>query len=139
MYLLDTCVFSELIKKQPSPLVNKWVMERNEALFSVSALTFGEIRKGINKAQDPLKREKLEMWLQDFIIPRFWSRIIPVDGEVALKWGELVAKLSNTGRILPSIDSLIAASALAHNLQIVTRNIKDFEGLDIKLINPWDN
>lgn len=78
------------------------------------------------------------MWLQDFIIPRFWSRIIPIDGAVALVWGELIAKCSKTGRNLPSIDSLIAASALAHNLQVVTRNIKDFEGLNIKLINPWD-
>ena len=139
MYLLDTCVFSELIKKQPAPSVTQWILERNEALFSVSALTFGEIRKGINKAQDPKKRESLEMWLQDFIIPRFWSRIIPIDGTVALAWGELVANYSKIGRIIPSVDSLIAASAIVHNLQIVTRNIKDFEGLNIKLVNPWES
>lgn len=138
MYLLDTCIFSELIKKQPSPSVVQWISERNEMLFSVSALTFGEIRKGIDRLEDPKRRKSLEMWLQDFVIPRFWSRIIAIDGTVALVWGELMAKFGKIGRVVPAIDSLIAASALAHNLQIVTRNVKDFERLDIKLVNPWN-
>lgn len=138
MYLLDTCVFSELIKKKPAPSVTRWILERDEILFSVSALTFGEIKKGIANVQDAKRKETLEMWLQDFVIPRFWSRIIPIDGPVALAWGELVAMQGRTGRLIPTIDSLIAASAIAHQLQIVTRNTKDFEGLNIQLINPWE-
>lgn len=138
MYLLDTCMFSELIKKKPEPLVAQWILERSEVLFSVSALTFGEIRKGIDMTQDNKRKETLEIWLQDFFIPRFWSRIITIDGPVALAWGELVARCGKIGRVIPAIDSLIAASAIAHNLQIVTRNIKDFEGLNIKLVNPWE-
>jgi hypothetical protein len=138
MYLLDTCVFSELIKKKPTSSVTRWILERNEALFSVSALTFGEIKKGIDNAQDAKKKETLQMWLQDFVIPRFWSRIIAIDGDVALAWGELIAKHGRAGRVIPTIDSLIAASAIAHNLQIVTRNTKDFEGLNIQLVNPWE-
>lgn len=137
MYLLDTCVFSELIKKKPDSSLVEWISERDEILFSVSSLTFGEIRKGINLSHDSQKKEKLKMWLQDFFVPRFWSRIIAIDGTVALAWGELIAKNVKTGRVLPTIDSLIAASALVHNLQIVTRNTKDFEGLNIKLVNPW--
>ncbi|MCE5295357.1 MAG: type II toxin-antitoxin system VapC family toxin [Chlamydiales bacterium] len=137
MYLLDTCVFSELIKKKPSPLVTEWIAERNEQLFSVSALTFGEIKKGIGLAQDQQLKKNLQMWLEDFIIPRFWSRIITIDGAVGLAWGELIAKQPKNGRVLPAIDSLIAASAIAHNLQIVTRNTKDFEGLNIPIVNPW--
>lgn len=70
-------------------------------------------------------------------IPRFWSRIITIDGAVGLAWGELIAKQPKNGRVLPAIDSLIAASAIAHNLQIVTRNTKDFEGLNIPIVNPW--
>lgn len=139
MYLLDTCVFSELIKKKPSPSVAKWILERNELLFSVSALTFGEIKKGIDQAQDAKRKQTLQMWLEDFVIPRFWSRIITIDGAVALAWGELIAKQAKAGRVLPAIDSLIAASAIAHNLQIVTRNKKDFEGLNIPIVNPWDD
>ena len=116
----------------------RWILERNEILFSVSALTFGEIKKGIDKAQDVKRKETLQMWLQDFVIPRFWFTIITIDGTVALAWGELIAKHEKTGRVIPTIDSLIAASAIAHNLQIVTRNTKDFEGLNIPLINPWE-
>lgn len=138
MYLLDTCVFSELIKKKPVPSVTKWILERNEILFSVSALTFGEIKKGIANVQDVKRKESLEMWLQDFVIPRFGSRIIVIDGPVALAWGELVAAQGRIGRVIPTIDSLIAASAIAHQLQIVTRNTKDFEGLNIQLVNPWE-
>lgn len=139
MYLIDTCVFSELIKKKPAPSVSRWILERNEMLFSVSALTFGEIKKGINQAQDTKRKETLQMWLEDFVIPRFWSRIIAIDGTVALAWGELIAKHGKNGRVIPTIDSLIAASAIAHNLQIVTRNVKDFEGLNIPIVNPWVN
>lgn len=138
MYLLDTCVFSELIKKKPSLSVTRWILERNEMLFCVSALTFGEIKKGVNLAQDPQQKKKLQMWLEDFVIPRFWSRIIPIDGAVAIAWGELIANQAKVGRPLPTIDSLIAASAIVHNLQIVTRNTKDFEGLNIPIVNPWD-
>lgn len=138
MYLLDTCVFSELMKKKPAPSVTQWILERNEILFSVSALSFGEIKKGIDKAEDVKRKETLQMWLQDFVIPRFWSRIITIDGAVALAWGELMAKHGKVGRVIPTIDSLIAASAITHHLQIVTRNTKDFEGLNIPLINPWE-
>lgn len=139
MYLLDTCVFSELIKKKPAISVAQWVSERNEGLFSVSALTIGEIKKGIVKTSDVKRKETLHMWLQDFVIPRFWSRIIPIDGAVALAWGELIGKFGKEGRVIPTIDSLIAASAIVHHLQIVTRNTKDFEGLDIPLVNPWES
>lgn len=137
MYLLDTCVFSELIKKKPASSVTQWISERNEGLFSVSALTFGEIKKGIDKTPDAKRKETLQIWLQDFVIPRFWSRIIPIDGDVAIAWGELIAKEERKGRVIPTIDSLIAASAITHNLHVVTRNIKDFEGLNIQLVNPW--
>ena len=138
MYLLDTCLFSELIKKEPSRSVTQWVLDRDEALFSVSALTFGEIKKGIEKAADHNRKKKLEMWFQDFLIPRFLNKLLSVNGDIANTWGELVAKLEKKGRVLPTIDSLIAATAITHHLHIVTRNTKDFEGLHIPLINPWE-
>ena len=137
MYLLDTCVFSELIKKEPSKNVTEWILERDDRLFYVSALTFGEIKKGIEKVTEAQRKSKLELWYQDFLIPRFWDRLLAVDGKVAETWGELIAKAERKGRVLPTIDSLIAASALAHNLHIVTRNTKDFEGLHLSLVNPW--
>lgn len=138
MYLLDTCIFSELIKKKPVLSVTHWLSERDESLFSVSVLTFGEIKKGIEKLPDIQKRKKLQAWFLDFMIPRYRNRLVAIDESVAMAWGDIVAKTNKTGRVLPTIDSLIAASAIAHRLTIVTRNTKDFEGLDIPLINPWN-
>lgn len=137
MYLLDTCVFSELTKKEPSKSVIKWLLEREEGLFYVSALSFGEIKKGIEKVSESKKKEKLENWFQDFLLPRFWHKIITLDGKVANEWGQLMAQVEMKGRSLPVIDSLIAATALAHQLKIVTRKTKDFDGLQIPIINPW--
>jgi|688.fasta_scaffold02929_22 predicted nucleic acid-binding protein len=138
MYLIDTCIFFELIKKKPSPLVTRWILDREEVLFFVSVLTFGEIKKGIEKLPNHQRRKKLKAWFHDFMIPRYRDRFITIDESVAIAWGDLVAKVSKTGRVLPTIDSLIAASAIVHRLTIVTRNTKDFEGLDIPLINPWE-
>jgi predicted nucleic acid-binding protein len=138
MYLLDTCVFSELIKKDPSKNVTDWILARDERLFAVSALTFGEIKKGIEKLTEATRKKKLELWFQDFLIPRFWNQMVVIDSQVANTWGELIAKAEKKGRILPTIDSLIAATAVTHNLHIVTRNTKDFEGFHLTIINPWE-
>lgn len=139
MYLLDTCVFSELIKKEPFKKVVQWVLTQDEELFYVSALTFGEIKKGIEKMTDISRKKKIDMWFQDFLIPRFWHRLLVIDGLVANVWGELIAKAEKNGRVLPTIDSLIAATAVAHNLHVVTRNIKDFKEINISIINPWED
>lgn len=138
MYLIDTCVFSELTKKEPSKKVQKWILDRDEELFYVSALTFGEIIKGIEKVPDAARKRMLEQWVREYLFPRFSNRLLPVDGQVAKTWGVLVAKSEKTGRVLPTIDSLLAATALANQLQLVTRNVKDFEGLNLLIINPWD-
>ncbi len=139
MYLLDTCVFSELTKKQPSEKVTEWLLERDEKLFFVSAMTFGEIKKGIEKMTDAARRKKLERWVDEFLTPRFWNRMLAIDGRVANVWGHLVAKSEKKGRALPTVDSLIAATAITHDLLIVTRNTKDFEGLNLELVNPWED
>ena len=112
MYLLDTCLFSELTKKIPSEKVTQWLLARDEMLFYVSAMTFGEIKKGVEKVTDTARKKN--------------------------DWGQLVAKSEKKGRILPTVDSLIAATAITHDLSIVTRNTKDFEGLGIELVNPWE-
>lgn len=139
MYLLDTCVFSELIKKKPFTSVTDWISKNDEELFFISVLSLGEIKKGVGKMSDPLRKEKLEMWIQDDLIPRFLHRILVIDAPVANTWGELIARTEKLGRVLPTIDSLIAATAITHHLHIVTRNTKDFENLDILIINPWED
>lgn len=137
MYLLDTCVFSELTKKEPSKKVTEWILGRDESLYFASALTFGEITKGIEKVPDPSRKKKLEQWVQEFLFPRFSHRLLTIDKQIALAWGRLAAKAEKKGRTVPSIDGLIAATAHFHHLTVVTRNTKDFEDLDVSLLNPW--
>jgi predicted nucleic acid-binding protein len=83
------------------------------------------------------RRMQLEQWLTHDLEQWFAGRILPVDRQVAMRWASLVAQGTRTGRPLPTVDSLIGATALAYDLTIVTRNTKDFEGIGAATINPW--
>lgn len=136
-YLFDTCILSELTKQAPAPSVIAWIKDQIEASCYVSALTIGELIRGIHRLPSNTKRAKLEAWLQNELLLRFRGRIIAIDEAVAMRWGTLVAEASMRGRVLPTIDSLLAATAQEYSLTLVTRNMKDFHDLDIKLLNPW--
>ncbi len=133
-YLLDTNVLSELRRKSPNPGVVDWFSQRPPATLYLSVLTLGEIRKGIESVSDEVRRQKLLDWLETDLAAFFTGRILPVDAAVADRWGRLVA---SAGRPLSAIDSLLAATALAHDLVMVTRNIRDFAGLPVRLFDPW--
>jgi predicted nucleic acid-binding protein len=135
-YLLDTNVLSELRRKQPDTGVADWFAARPPMTLYLSVLTLGEIRKGIAGATPPARRQALSDWLETALPAYFAGRILPVDGAVAQRWGRLLAE---AGRPLPAIDSLLAATAIEHNLVLVTRNIKDFAALPVDLFNPWEN
>jgi toxin FitB len=134
-YLVDTNVLSELRRKTPDARVVQWFAQRPARSLYLSVLTLGEIRKGIEGVQDVKRRTKLIDWLESDLPSFFTGRILSVDGSVADRWGRLVAQAQ---RPLPAIDSLLAATALHHDLSLVTRNVKDFSGLPLSLINPWD-
>jgi len=133
-YLLDTNVLSELRRKSPDPFVVEWFSERPAGLLYLSVLTLGEIRKGVEGVTDNLRRQSLIDWLEVDLPSFFTGRILVVDEAVADRWGWLIA---SAGRPLPAIDSLLAATALEHDLVFVTRNVKDFAGLPIQVFNPW--
>jgi predicted nucleic acid-binding protein len=135
-YLLDTNVLSELRRKAPDPGVVSWFSQRSSATLYLSVLTLGEIRKGIEGAGDEVRRQVLLDWLETDLPAFFMGRVLSVDGAVSDRWGRLVAA---AGRPLPAIDSLLAATALEHDLVLVTRNAKDFSGLPVQLFNPWSN
>jgi predicted nucleic acid-binding protein len=136
-YLLDTCVISEIVKMKPSLSCMEWLKNHHESSYFLSVLTIGELRKGISKLNLPKKRVQLEQWMNLDFIPRFQSRILPIDERVASQWGDLLAKSESAGKVLPAIDSLIAATAHTHSLTIVTRNVKDFQNLGIEILNPF--
>lgn len=105
----------------------------------MSVITIGEIKSGIEKLQDHNKKIKLLTWLYDDLLKRFSGKIIDIDVEVMLEWGKLNQKLKSIGKPMPIMDSLIASTCSVKNLILVTRNEKDFQNIDINIINPFDN
>jgi predicted nucleic acid-binding protein len=136
-YLLDTNVISELTKPEPDKTVKRWVADRKEATLFLSAVTFGEIRIGIMKLRPGGRRARLESWLHEELLVRFRNRILPVDFEVADRWGVISALARFAGKPVPVIDGLLAATALQHDLIFVTRNVSDVSVTGVRLINPW--
>ncbi len=137
MILLDTCVLSELARPHPDAAVLAWWDTVPEDKLWLSALTLGEIKKGVHLLDAGPRRERIGAWL-DELRATFSDRILPVDEEVALRWGTISAATRRAGRVRPPIDALLAATALAHNLTLATRNVSDFEGMGVMLVNPWD-
>ena len=137
-YLLDTCVISELIKARPTGSVVKWVESTEENSLFLSVLTFGELHKGIAKLRASRKRKTLQEWVSKDLYQRFDTRIIPISIEIARIWGEIQGNAERKGYRMPAIDSLIAATALAYDLTVVTRNVADMENSGVQVHNPWD-
>ncbi|MEO8024371.1 type II toxin-antitoxin system VapC family toxin [Polaromonas sp.] len=133
-YLIDTNVLSELVRPKPSAAVLRWFANTPDDALFLSALTLGEIRKGVEKMADIQRREKLRLWLEHDLRDWFGPRILPIGTAVADHWGRLLAQV---GRPVPAIDSLLAATALHHDLRLVTRNTKDFVYAGLELVNPW--
>jgi predicted nucleic acid-binding protein len=133
-YLIDTCALSELIRPIPSPAVVKWFEAVPQTSLFVSALTFGEIRKGVERLPLGARRSRISAWLETELQEWFGDRVLPVDKAVADEWGRLVVRI---GQTMPAIDGLIAATALRHRLTIVTRNVDDFAKAGVEIVNPW--
>ena len=137
-YLLDTCVIEELIKHQPNPDVIAFVDSLEHEDIYLSAITVGEITKGIHLIGDPHRKRELEDWLRDFFLVRFDGHILSLDTEIFIRWGRLSADLERIGLPpAPSIDSLIAATALTHQMILVTMNEDDFNHTGLEIVNPW--
>jgi len=136
-YLLDTCVISELIKKKPNPKIVQWIAKEEENNLFMSVLTIGEIHKGIEKLPESRKKEKLHDWVRYDLEERFQDRILNFDLQTAVIWGRIQAHSELTGRAMPAIDGLIAATGLSYDLAVVTRNTTEMEISGVTLINPW--
>jgi len=137
-YLLDTCVISEFVAAQPTEKVVDWLAGLDPETVYLSAITLGEIQKGIEKLPASKRKEALRTWLKDDLLVRFHGRVLPLETGEMLTWGTLVGKLEAKGKPMPLIDSLIAATALHHDLVVVTRDQDDFAPSGARLFNPWD-
>jgi predicted nucleic acid-binding protein len=139
-FLLDTNVPSEMLRSRPEANVIAWVKRQvNETLF-VSVVTLGELRRGVTLlAEQSSRRAELERMIHEKVPSWFQDRILPITRMIAERWGVLDGERQLAGRPLNIADGMIAATALEHDLSIVTRNVKDFEQLGITIINPWES
>lgn len=137
-FLLDTNIISELIKPKPEANVTEWVENTDESLLYLSVLTLGEIRRGIAARPQSRRRATLEAWLDKDLRARFEGRILVIDQEVADRWGSLTATARNSAIVLPVIDGLLAATALEHNLTLVTRDTGQIPSMGVAVFNPWE-
>jgi toxin FitB len=135
-YLLDTCALSEFTKPKPSASVDAWFSQVPDGADFVSVLTFGELSNGIARLPTSRRRMSLEKWFGG-LRERFGGRILPVDEPVALEWGRITARSELAGNPIPSIDALIAATAIVHGLAVVTRNSSDIARTGAPVIDPW--
>ena len=134
-YLLDTNVISELVRPKPDKIVFAWFGNVPDDALYLSVLSLGEIRKDVERLTNSSRREKLRLWLEHDLREWFGPRILPISPEVVDRWGRLLAQAA---RPVPSIDSLLAATALHHELRLVSRNVKDFDYASLEVINPWE-
>ena len=134
-YLIDTYVISELTRKRPSQRVVDWLDEVPADRIHVSVLTLGELRKGVAGLPAGAQRDRIGAWLDVDLPAWFEDRVLSIDGDVADVWGRM---LTQTGRPVGAVDSLIAATALRHGLRVVTRNTAAFRFLGLAVENPWE-
>jgi toxin FitB len=132
-WLLDTNVLSELTRPQPSPKVEAWLRaEGNES--AIDPIVLGELRYGILILPRGARRNRLEAWF-DAGASRMHG--LPWDRDTGLQWAALLARLKSKGLAMPLRDSMIAATAMAHKLTVVTRNVRDFAAAGVPLLNPF--
>ncbi len=136
-FLLDTNVISELVRPEPEDKVRRWVEATDESILFLSVLTLGEIRNGVQRLRSGRRRAQLESWLQADLPSRFEGRILPIDAAIADRWGTVSAIAAAKGKPVPVIDGLLAATAIHHNLTLVTRNGADVGGTGVRTLNPW--
>ena len=137
-YLLDTCVLSEFTRRMPDEKVVRWVDGIDEEKLYLSAITIGEIQRGIQRLPESHRKTELLAWMNNGLVERFGGRILPLDAQTMLLWGTLTARLEKSGQPMGVMDALIAATAFQNNLILVTRNVADFIPCGAQVINPWE-
>ena len=138
MFLLDTNVVSELRQsaQRVAPGVRSWAQQQPTHELSISVITVLEVDIGVTRLErrDPAQGALLRAWLERDLLQAFATRVLPVDLAVVRR-----AASMHVPDPRPDRDVRLAATALAHNLVVATRNVTDFQGLGVELVNPWDD
>ena len=134
-FIADANLLSEPTKPDPSPQVLEW-LRRNEEQLAVTPIILGELEYGILLLPTSKRKKQLEVWFEKI---RSTAHCLDFDSKAASSWAHLLAHLKSQGHAMPIKDSLIAASAIAHNLTVATRNTRDFKNTKVPLLNPFEN
>jgi predicted nucleic acid-binding protein len=137
-YLLDTCALSELVKSTPDAHVIRWFEARKAHELCISSMTWGELQRGVTKLPESKRRSELTLWLQQ-LETGFEDRILAFDKNVSRVWAHMTAQAETQGKSMAAFDSIIAATARAHDCKLVSRNVRDFVNAGIDVINPWQD
>lgn len=137
-WLLDTNVVASLIAPNGAPSVKKWASKQDEDRLWLSVLTLAEYDKGIANLLDEHPDRARYMAARDALEERFADRLLPLSNAIVRRWGQISGRIKrDTGHPPPVIDTLFAASAIEHDLCLVTRNLKDFAGSGAEVLSPW--
>ena len=136
-YLLDTNVISEWIKPRPDAGVVAWLAAADEDDLYLRVLAFAEIRLGIELLTEGPKRSRIGTWLDADLAARFEGRIIDIDRAIAEAWAAIIARGRARGATPPVLDAFLAATAMVHEMALVTRNERDVADLGVPVLNPW--
>ena len=136
-FLLDTNVVSEPTRPKADQAVVAWLDDIDEDEAFISVITITEIRFGIDRLAPGTRRKKFDRWLERDLSERFAGRILPIDVEVADVCGRVKARSEAAGRPMGDRDAYIAATAQAHGMTLVTRNVRDFESVVSQIFTPW--
>ena len=136
-YLLDTNVVSEARRPRPDENVLRWLAAQPLTNTYLSVITLGELEEGITALGETQRAQALHSWLAQ-LTESFGGRILDVDQDVATTWGRIRAEAKRQGRPPPAALALLAATAITHDLTLVTRDIADVATLPVKILNPWD-
>jgi len=135
--LLDTNVLSEVRRPAPNPKVLAWLDAIDEDRTFISVASIAELKRGVALMNDGRRRDALAAWLAEDLPARFTGRIVPIDPAIAERWGDLMAVARRSGFALSIMDGFFAATALAKEFVLATRNTKDFAALGVPLFDPW--
>lgn len=138
MIILDTNVLSELMRASPEAKVLKWIEGQKATNLVITSIGVAEIQRGILRLPKGKKRNTLHENFKEFVESAFAGRILSFDERAAYLYGEIASDREKAGFNTDAIDLMLAAIAKNYNASIATRNIKDFKGCGVKLINPWD-
>ena len=138
MILLDTNVISELMRAEPARIVLDWFGNHDAGDLFISAVTEAELRTGVAILPEGQRRDRLQLAIDAMIDQDFQSRVLPFDSLAAKAYAEIAAQRRAVGRPIAEADCQIAAIARATDATIATRNVKDFDGCGVRVINPWN-